>query len=43
MIFLLTVIAGFLALLVVVVGYSYDQLKRLANAAEEANRLAARK
>ena len=39
MIFLLTVIAGALALLAVVIGMSHDQLKRLADAAEEANRL----
>lgn len=41
MILLLTLIAGFLALLVVVLGMAHDELKRLANAAEEANRLTA--
>ena len=40
MIFLLTVIAAALALLVVVLGMTHDQLKRVANAAEEANRIA---
>lgn len=39
MMFLLGFIAAAVALLVVVVGMAYDELKRLANAAEEANRL----
>jgi len=39
MIILLTIIAGLLALLVVVLGMTHDELKRLADAAEEANRL----
>ena len=36
---LLAIIAAAAVLLVVVVGMTHDQLKRVANAAEEANRL----
>ncbi len=36
---LLAIIAAALVLLVVVLGMTHDELKRLANAAEEANRL----
>ena len=38
MIFLLVFIVGMLALIVVVLGMTHDELKRVANAAEEANR-----